>query len=647
MQAPPTRNDWKFQPPLQRAIGEHPLTAPPDVFAQQLATRQDPSVVSHTMGHHVNIDAPAGLVLAIATPGTRQDGPEMVSRPRVQRSAASSAVQFSDDDQDTAVTQPMPGLPFRELPTVSGPPQTQRLTRVDPVAEPVPIGPGRIVQSKPLEIQRSAPAASDDQLTEPGAAMTYDSEPSIAPRRTLGQSRRLGLGPPLAQVPVTSIQRASELALASPRREPAESQTAEAAMATNSLERFDPAERTADGDRVLSSPMPAEAGFAPAVQRAMDMPLAPPASAHQEAPQTTQETAAQTMDDTAARDTAESPSEMPVQRLEQPLGSAIAATQSDTLRTQPGAEAPGPGAPERAMIPGSAGPGDIAPRTGELPLLQRRAAGSVPGSGEPTTPAASSRHEASLGTPVKAESRAEASPLGGSTQVPLAGSRALGTFVQRAVTRGEVEATSGMTDVGSAAEQRVVSPLSAAARLYRSPDLGAANTSHAAADQAPVATLPGHRSMIIQRVASDSSGFTDEPHTIESSPLTLAPAAAQSSALSLPLAPVATLASVQRATASAQAAQAEALAPAIALQLAAAQPASPDGQETFFAQREVPSGSSAGGPSTQGSAATAEPAAQDEAMDALAGKLYDRIRSRLKSELLVDRERAGLLTDLR
>ena len=34
-------------------------------------------------------------------------------------------------------------------------------------------------------------------------------------------------------------------------------------------------------------------------------------------------------------------------------------------------------------------------------------------------------------------------------------------------------------------------------------------------------------------------------------------------------------------------------------------------------------------------------------MDELAGKLYDKIRARLKSELLVDRERAGFLTDLR
>jgi hypothetical protein len=40
-------------------------------------------------------------------------------------------------------------------------------------------------------------------------------------------------------------------------------------------------------------------------------------------------------------------------------------------------------------------------------------------------------------------------------------------------------------------------------------------------------------------------------------------------------------------------------------------------------------------------------ATTESEMDALAGRLYERIRGRLKSELLVDRERAGLLTDLR
>lgn len=57
--------------------------------------------------------------------------------------------------------------------------------------------------------------------------------------------------------------------------------------------------------------------------------------------------------------------------------------------------------------------------------------------------------------------------------------------------------------------------------------------------------------------------------------------------------------------------------------------------------------------SATASSAAASPPGQatsgstESEMDALAGKLYERIRSRLKSELLIDRERAGLLTDLR
>jgi hypothetical protein len=34
-------------------------------------------------------------------------------------------------------------------------------------------------------------------------------------------------------------------------------------------------------------------------------------------------------------------------------------------------------------------------------------------------------------------------------------------------------------------------------------------------------------------------------------------------------------------------------------------------------------------------------------LDELAGRLYDRIRSRLRMELLVSRERAGMATDLK
>jgi len=51
--------------------------------------------------------------------------------------------------------------------------------------------------------------------------------------------------------------------------------------------------------------------------------------------------------------------------------------------------------------------------------------------------------------------------------------------------------------------------------------------------------------------------------------------------------------------------------------------------------------------SARPAAATAPSPASETDMDELARKLYDRIRGRLKTELLVDRERAGFLTDLR
>ncbi|PZR93098.1 MAG: hypothetical protein DLM67_14085 [Candidatus Nephthysia bennettiae] len=52
----------------------------------------------------------------------------------------------------------------------------------------------------------------------------------------------------------------------------------------------------------------------------------------------------------------------------------------------------------------------------------------------------------------------------------------------------------------------------------------------------------------------------------------------------------------------------------------------------------------AGGGATHGEGAGGR---SETELDELAGRLYDRFRSRLRMELLVSRERAGLATDLR
>src|SRR5256714_1398312 len=103
--APVIRRDWAGLAPIQRIIGTHPLTAPPDRFSDDLATHHDPSVSSDTMGHQVSADAPAGLVLALARPTTRSDGPVMIARPRVQRREIGAVRESGEGDGDEAVPE--------------------------------------------------------------------------------------------------------------------------------------------------------------------------------------------------------------------------------------------------------------------------------------------------------------------------------------------------------------------------------------------------------------------------------------------------------------------------------------------------------------------------------------------------------------
>src|SRR3982074_1338996 len=82
--APVIRRDWAGLPPIQRFVGRPPLTAPSDAFSDDLATHQDPSVSRDTMGHQVSAEAPPGLVLALARPTTRSDGPAPIPAPPAQ-----------------------------------------------------------------------------------------------------------------------------------------------------------------------------------------------------------------------------------------------------------------------------------------------------------------------------------------------------------------------------------------------------------------------------------------------------------------------------------------------------------------------------------------------------------------------------------
>ncbi len=62
------RTAWRDLPPLQRAVGAAPLTAPSAEFARDLAGRRAPDLMVAPLGHDVTADGPAGLVSGIAVP---------------------------------------------------------------------------------------------------------------------------------------------------------------------------------------------------------------------------------------------------------------------------------------------------------------------------------------------------------------------------------------------------------------------------------------------------------------------------------------------------------------------------------------------------------------------------------------------------
>ena len=156
--APVIRRDWLGLPPIQRLIGEHPLTAPSERFSDDLATHHDPSLSADTMGHQVSAEAPAGIVLTLARPSTRSDGPAMIPRPRVQRrvdGAVAESGEWDGDEAGSVEARPsplpasVPAVVARELPVVTPEPVAQRLVSLPADAAPIPLAPTPM-RSRPI-----------------------------------------------------------------------------------------------------------------------------------------------------------------------------------------------------------------------------------------------------------------------------------------------------------------------------------------------------------------------------------------------------------------------------------------------------------------------------------------------------------------
>ena len=259
---------WRDVPPLRRAVGAAPLTAPSTAFARDLAGRRAPDPMIGPLGHDLTADGPAGLVSGIAVPLVQRapsgSGGRPVpalpapaaferGRPTARRTVTSVAAWPPSDDVEGTTAgaerretaeEAIAGLPAgapaadvpilvsRTLPVAWPAMSTPALsaTRVADATAPAPVlavaravAPGAPFGSaEPLPAASSVsaaavgptPGAASGSAPEtaagvpPAPAGPDDPARPVVSRRTLGASRRLGLGAPLTGRPPSAATEA-------------------------------------------------------------------------------------------------------------------------------------------------------------------------------------------------------------------------------------------------------------------------------------------------------------------------------------------------------------------------------------------------------------------------------------------------------
>ena len=268
---------WRSLPPIQRSVGDAPLTARTVPFGRELAGLRSPDPILRPLAHDLAADGPAGLVSGIATPLVARGAPAAAPADHADlpppRGAQRRARTVSDaplpargvdgpvpdDPSPTAAggagSADLPATPPRALPavapsatapalaatrvgastapeaaravapatgaaapTAAGSPVQWSAASAPPPVAPPPVAPPPV--APPPVASSRAPDAILDAAGPIPAADAHAAQP--AQPRSLGESRRLGLGAPLAGRP--SAQRAAagpNLPLARAGRTPA------------------------------------------------------------------------------------------------------------------------------------------------------------------------------------------------------------------------------------------------------------------------------------------------------------------------------------------------------------------------------------------------------------------------------------------
>ena len=241
---------WRSMPPLGETVGPPPLVAPNRPFAASLASREPRDPILAPLSHGRSLEAPRGIVSGIARATPSVAGAPLPTP--VQRSplgSASHSLMLEPDAEPDPEAAPGTGVAAAgTAPSTAPELETAPIRRLDPVVDTLParkpltsapepsrsaplvglVGPARaagattgLTPAPVPAIQRSPAAASGIDTVaaslEPSAGPaaagpaealdrkdTETAHVAGAPRLTIGQARRLGLGAPVAGGPVSA-----------------------------------------------------------------------------------------------------------------------------------------------------------------------------------------------------------------------------------------------------------------------------------------------------------------------------------------------------------------------------------------------------------------------------------------------------------
>jgi hypothetical protein len=180
----PVRGAWATLPPIQRVVAEPPLVASPEVFAGEVPGARGLPPILTPLGHDVSPTAPAGIVVAHphAVPSLTSHA-DLVPRP-VQRRATRDELEPAFGMEATPVADATvasavsPGAPVPTL-AASGP--------AVPVRRIEPVSPAATVRPAPRPLTR-APAAP----TPVAPVVARTPKPGVGPGMRTAQAPRSG-----------------------------------------------------------------------------------------------------------------------------------------------------------------------------------------------------------------------------------------------------------------------------------------------------------------------------------------------------------------------------------------------------------------------------------------------------------------------